>query len=484
MDKLNVINNKYATSLKYTTAGTKLLTQASFTLVPHPSERMHRCNYCLKKGKLQCCSRCHSAYFCGQDCFVSAWIQFHHYLCEISEPLDMGESLLIRTAVMVHSMKTLTNKISKEQELFLNLLQQSLLEEYYVTDTEKLKISKVSDLLKPLFTYEQLASIYNLIRFSSFPITDYDSMHLDPIGIGIYPITSRYIQHSCTPNTALIYERDHQVLIATLDIPEDTPITLNFTELVATRQQRINSLKFRFGETFICECTRCNGVYTNVDKILGQPWNVSTDTMISAFANEIQAWEGEVSELTHEICRMIAPEFYAIAYNNQSIKKKSFTTLLNHQLPPYLAIHTQEERARRILPIVSSLVKKQSVYLSINAIHTAERLYPVLVQEGKWVEASRCAMYLLMAYRLVYPVLYPTVIYQRLIVCRTAWNSLVQLEIMQKPAKKMERVYEKGVSLYIEAGKSAISKIFGKSSPMWQEVVEIQWLFERDQKLK
>lgn len=483
MDNLKTIDDKYVVPLKYTPAGTRILTQAPFTLVPCPSEHLHRCDYCLKKQKLQCCSRCHSAYFCGQDCFVSSWIQFHHYLCESTVPLDVEETLLAKTALMIHSMNTLTNKINTEQKLFLDLLLQPQQHEYRLSDKQKTKITKVTDLLQSMFTFDQLVTIHKIIQFSSFTITDPDSMHMDPIGIGIYPITSRYIQHSCTPNSAWIYEGNQQIIVAIQDIPQDTPITVNFTNLVATRQQRLNSLKTRFSDSFSCNCSRCDGEFENLDKILERQCTIPADQMEQVLTQQIRDWDKELSELTHGICRMIVPEFYAFTYN-PAIKKKSFSTFLHHQLPPYLATQTRQENARRIVPILKILVEKETPYLSVQAVQAAEKLYPALIQDGRWVEASRCAMYLLMVYRLVYPALYPLLVYHRLVVCRTSWNSLVQLELMKHSGKEVERLYEKGVSLYIESAKVAISKIFGKRSSMWKEVVEIQWLFERDQKLK
>jgi hypothetical protein len=379
-------------------------------------------------------------------------------------------------------MNTLTNKINKEQQLFLDLLKEE--RQYDLSDTEKLKIEKVADLLQTVFTVDQLETIYKVIQFASFPITDPECMHLNPIAIGVYPITSRYIQHACTPNAAWVYEGKRQVLIAIQDIPQDIPITVSFTTLIATREERCASLKKRFGQSFICQCSRCVGELAPLDQILGRPNPMPADQVKQVFAKQVQDWDGELSQLTRDICHMIAPEFYTATYNKTSIKKKSFASVLHDQLPPYLASHTRQEDTRRIIDTLKVLVGTESPYLSIQAANTAENLYPELIKEGKWMEASRCAMYLLMIYRLVYPALYPKLVYHRLIVCRTSWNSLVQLELAQNSERQKEKVIEKGVSLYIEAAKTTIAKIFGKNSSMWKEVVEIQWLFERDQKLK
>ena len=59
---LEIKNNLYVKT-KIVPAGTTLLTQAPLVSVPFRSEQLGRCNYCLQKAYLQCCSKCHAAYF-------------------------------------------------------------------------------------------------------------------------------------------------------------------------------------------------------------------------------------------------------------------------------------------------------------------------------------------------------------------------------------------------------------------------------------
>lgn len=501
-NQLKIENNIFVSS-KYTTAGTTLLTQAPLASVPFPSERLDRCNYCLRKGNLQCCSKCHSAYFCSQDCFLKSWIHFHRGLCGSADYdkdalLNVNQWLLDRAALTLASHNTLPTKTNAQIQAF------NQLEVVANNNVDQSLVKSTLEKLNPIanYTLPELSILWQRVQISSFPITDSD-MQLDPIAIGIYPITSQYIRHSCRPNASVIYEQGHQLIIALEDIPQNTPITISYVDLVATKDQRQKSLKERFGFEFQCDCIRCQGEYAGLDQLLERDTNLTDKEIEQAFLQQLKAWcvldmvkeygskdvvmpleSLDAPHLAHFICRMIAPDIYVPAFSNIHAKRSTAAIYYDKLSPLTQLKYTREEDARRILPAIEALLGiPPSPFLTIRAIKIAEKVLSRCISESSWVEASRCTIFLYMLYRLVYPTLYPKMVYHSLLMARASWNSLVQLELAGI-GKKLERIYEKGVQLWIQVAKTSVSIIFGRNSSLWREVVEIQWLFERDQKLK
>jgi hypothetical protein len=50
--------------------------------------------------------------------------------------------------------------------------------------------------------------------------------------------------------------------------------------------------------------------------------------------------------------------------------------------------------------------------------------------------------------------------------------------------KKLERIYANGVTNWIEIGKDAIEATFGKGTSLWRDIIELQWVYNREQKVK
>ncbi|KAI9273166.1 hypothetical protein EDC94DRAFT_594055 [Helicostylum pulchrum] len=509
-NKLKIKNNIFVTS-NDTPAGTILLTQAPLASVPFPSERLNRCNYCLRKGNLQCCSRCHSSYFCSNDCFLNAWINFHRTQClptttttDDDTTTNLDQILLERLALTLHSHNNLKKNIPILQQLSIDALNTLQLPLHAPPVSTKYLHHAVKN---TDWSIEDLSILDNRIKIASFQITDPDT-RLDSIAIGVYPITSQYVRHSCRPNAALIYKQGHQLLVALENIPADTPVTISYVDLLATKQQRQDQLEQRFGFNYQCDCMRCTGEFKGLDTLLerGQSLNLTPAELETTLEQQLKTWSVlemiktyaakdfdtvtsvqqplDAPHLAHFICRMIAPDIYVPALNK--VGKKSMAAIYYNRLPPLSQkSFSRQDETTRILPAIHALLQRNchSPFMSIAGIKAGENLLKKLVVEERWVEASRCTIYLFMMYRLIYPSLYPKMVYHSLVLTRASWNSLVQLELAGL-GKKLEAVYQESVRLWIMVALNSILKTFGQDNSLWREIVEIKWLFERDQKLK
>ncbi|KAI7847870.1 hypothetical protein BDC45DRAFT_524908 [Circinella umbellata] len=519
---------------KHIEPGTTVLSQQALASVPLPSIRGQRCNYCLSKASLQCCSRCRSAYFCSNDCFRNAWLQFHRVLCEPQEydiygdGVDADRWLLERAALTLHSHNRLSKHHSHspphlplaikaldslassphiastpQKSTTATLSPSSLLsadvssspEQSALPTTTKKEVDfdAVSRYLEPYgchYTKEQLDDLWQKVQKATFDIVDHDQ-YLDTIALGIYPLTTLYIRHSCRPNTGIVYKRGAQHLIALDDIPPGEPITISYVDLLQSKAERMEQLRQRFGPDFECHCARCDGEYAILDKLLDtseekrpgydeaelerqcQSWNVLN--MVKAYQTIATPVLLDVSNYTHYTSRIMAPDIYTPGTSSSTRNDGKLN---------FIAKETKVMTAKKVVPALVALSQVPSVpAFTLQSLRAARKLLRRLISENRWVEASRCALYLFVTYRLVYPTLHPTLSYHSLIVARACWNSLVQLELAGI-GHKLERIYESGVHTWIAVARESVYYTFGQETNLWREIVELQWVFERDQKLK
>ncbi|KAI8368964.1 hypothetical protein BD560DRAFT_370878 [Blakeslea trispora] len=495
---LEIKNNLYVTT-KMVPAGTTLLTQAPLVSVPTRSEQLGRCNYCLQKAYLQCCSKCHAAYFCSHTCFVKAWVHFHGKLCHKSSE----DNLLERTLFTLHKEHPDTSSITPDMSVSAFQSLQVYPDESNYTQLETIRA-------KHGLTHcstKELAQLTQRVHIASFTIMDH-TRQLEPIGVGVYPVTSQYVRHSCRPNACLIYHKNVQAIVSLEDIPADTPISISYIDLVASKSERAKALQERFGSHFKCHCARCEGDFQVLDRMLDrseqeashytqqelehmlvkqiEPWSILE--MIREYgADDTEASNNlvwlDAPHLTHFINRMIAPDIYSPVFQTKTQPQSTAAFYFDRLSPLLQGKLDQEEDRRRILPAIQALEHHKSLWLSVKAIQAAEQVLSNCITEGNWIHACRCAVFLNMVYRLFYPSLYPNMAYHSVLVARTSWNSLVQLELAGL-GKKLERIYEAGVQLWVNVAEKSVARTFGKQSLFYREVIEIQWLFERDQKLK
>ncbi|KAI7902189.1 uncharacterized protein BX663DRAFT_436112 [Cokeromyces recurvatus] len=475
--KLNIENDKFVAA-EYIKSGTVIVVQAPLASVPLPSKRHQRCNYCLRKAQLQCCSRCRSAYFCSNECFRNAWLHFHRVLCEpqetdIYKDIDADRWLLERTALVLHS----HDRLNKQNS--------------YVAEFLKLFDYQISQ--------EDLDLLWHRIKLSSFPILDTEH-HLDQVAIGVYPATSLLTNHSCCPNAALLYKQSTQYIVTIEDILPGEPITIAYVDLINTRARRMQKLKERFGPHFECQCMRCQGELSCLDAALekGEECGLTEVEAVELMSRSIKTWSVldmikhaqmrekdswssiqvlEPPQFAHFVSRIAAPDiFYAFVEDKKLLPRESTYRVFSKEDRAYL---------RQCIKIVINtlLTVPHTPAFSLATIHAAESLLIDRIKRGSWVEASRCASYLIVVYRLIYPPLHPKVSYHTLILARSSWNALVEMELIGVN-KKLENIYDVGTGNWIEIAKNAIDTTFGRDTTLWRDIIELQWVHDRERKVK
>ncbi|KAI8342326.1 hypothetical protein BC941DRAFT_344648 [Chlamydoabsidia padenii] len=499
------INGRTLVALKGFPAGTVLLEQSPLTQVPLPSIRRQRCNYCLRRAALQCCGRCRSAYFCSNTCFRNAWLHYHHVLCEPLEydtytNVDADRWLLERAALTLHSHARL-NKHNSHSPPHLNVNNNHFLPAtgWLPTTTPgaittsrpavPIDFDAVSEMLAPFdcpFRADELLTVQEQISLSRFDILD-PEQHMDKVGYGVYPLTTLYVPHSCRPNTGVTYRQDKQRLVSLEAIAPGDTITISYVDLTLPRSARLDDLRLRFGPDHDCTCERCQGDFACLDQLLDHQKHLRLDQASTMLEQDIKSWsiletvkqsleKGRTAQPLDADTRLVPSEFSHFV--SQAVQGTSMETF---------SAFTKESRSvftQSTIPVIQSLMTCHSVpAFSVNMIRAAEVSLRQLMDQQKWTEAAKCATYLFVVYRLMYPPLHPVCSFHTIILAKTCWNSLIQLELVGI-GNKLESIYMDGIRTWIDVARDSVLTCFGEESGLWREIIDLQWVFERDQKLR
>lgn len=511
-NKIKIDKNKLL-AVEKIKPGTTLFIEPPLASVPLPSKRHQRCNYCLKKAKLQCCSRCRSAYFCSNECFRNAWLHFHRVLCEPQETdiyryVEQDRWLLERTALTLDSYDRLNKQQSHSpphlqfaiQTLQLHQPVSSQSKEQQEKDAQTVKdIAKFLEPFDCQITIDELDVLWQRIQSSSFPILDPEH-HMEQVAVGVYPITSLFVGHSCRPNAGLLYKEGTQYLVAIDDIAPNEPITIAYVDLISTKKERTKALQEKFGTDFVCHCRRCEGDLACIDTALdkAETSGMTLDEGYQFITEHIKTWSvldmvkrgetkdedswGSVQTLeppqfAHFVSRIAFPDLYYAYINDRK------TPYSENALKVVFKQDT-EHLYERLPKAMKALIDVPNIpAFSLSCIRAAEQLLQTRILEGSWVQASRCAIYLSVVYRIIYPPLHPKSTYHTLIMARSAWNALVEMELIGVE-RKLERIYANGTKTFIELASEMINIIFGQKSTLWRDILELQWVYERERKVK
>ncbi|KAJ2718633.1 hypothetical protein GGI07_005667 [Coemansia sp. Benny D115] len=117
--------------------------------------------------------------------------------------------------------------------------------------------------------------------------------------LSLYPVTSLFFHHSCSPNCVFVGETNGTLFVRTLaDVPAEQELTISFVDLYQPREQRRRELLL--SRHFWCKCKRCSTLLSqSVDRFMdGIMCNKCNDgVMIFEETKEVQ----DINELMTDI---------------------------------------------------------------------------------------------------------------------------------------------------------------------------------------
>ncbi|PRQ26466.1 putative histone-lysine N-methyltransferase chromatin remodeling SET family [Rosa chinensis] len=241
--------------------GEVIISQEPYVCVPKNSIADHKCDACFESSNLKKCSGCKIVYYCSSTCQKSEW-KLHRLECEAFSklPIEFRHQITppIRLTIRLHCRSKLQSQ---------KTIPTSAMDNYDLVKALVAHMSKIDD--EQRWLYAQMANLVSLIlqwpdinkkevaeNFSKMVFnahTIYDS-GLKHLGKGLYPVIS-IMNHSCLPNSILVFEGRSAVLRAVQHIPKGAEVLTSYIDLVGSTVTRQKALKEQY--LFTCTCPRC-----------------------------------------------------------------------------------------------------------------------------------------------------------------------------------------------------------------------------------
>ncbi|VFQ83479.1 unnamed protein product [Cuscuta campestris] len=214
--------------------GEVIISQEPYVSVPTKtkSEPLPKCEWCFTSSNVKKCSSCQVVYYCGQLCQKSDW-KLHRLECQALLKVERDKIKSLAPTIRLMIKLYIRKKLQSESNIPTTVMDNYTLIEALVSHMSDIDGEK-------LVLYAQMANLANLIlrwtdinikeiaenfcKFACNAHTICDS-ELKPLGTGIYPVISM-INHSCAPNSVLVFEGRLAVVRALQDIKKGTEAEL------------------------------------------------------------------------------------------------------------------------------------------------------------------------------------------------------------------------------------------------------------------
>ncbi|KAL7118030.1 hypothetical protein ACP275_03G110000 [Erythranthe tilingii] len=245
--------------------GEVIISQIPYVAVPNKNKESpeSKCEWCFSSNTLKACSACRVVWYCSSNCQKSDW-KFHRVECRTLSKVDKERVKLLTPSVRLMVKLCIRRKLEIEK-----IFPATVADNYKHVDALVSHMSEVEE--KQLILYAQMANLVNLIlqwpdseinikeiaeNFSKLACNAHTicDSELRPLGTGLYPVIS-IINHSCLPNSVLVFEERLAVVRAMQNIPKGAEVTISYVEIAGSTITRQKSLKEQY--FFTCSCSRC-----------------------------------------------------------------------------------------------------------------------------------------------------------------------------------------------------------------------------------
>ncbi|KAK6246149.1 hypothetical protein SCA6_009239 [Theobroma cacao] len=390
--------------------GEVIISQEPYVFVPNNSLTESSCDGCFSKSNLKKCSACQVVWYCGSTCQKLEW-KLHRLECQALAKLDKERRKSVTPTIRMMVKLYLRRKLQSERVIPVTAIDNYNLVEQLVS--HMLDIDE-----KQLVLYAQMANLVNLIlgcpdidikeiaeNFSKIACNAHTicDSELRPLGTGLYPVIS-IINHSCLPNSVLVFEGRLAVVRAVQHIPKDAEILISYIETATSTITRQKTLKEQY--LFTCTCPCCIKV--------GQHDDIQESAILEGYRcrdNRCSGFLLRESDDKGFVCQQCG-----LTRNKEEIRKKSrdIKALLDKapkstssgNILLYFFISDPQD-AMILYKNIEKLQKEVCHPFSISLMRTWEKLHEVLVQLEEWKEALTFCRLTIPVYERVYPGFHP-----------------------------------------------------------------------------
>ncbi|KAL7597310.1 hypothetical protein Lser_V15G31106 [Lactuca serriola] len=360
-----------------------------------------RCDWCFTSSNVKRCSSCQVVWYCGSKCQTSDW-KVHRLECQLLAKLEKNRIKSLTPSIRLMVKLYLRRKLQNEK-----VIPTSVTDNYNLVKDLVSHISEVEEM--QLVLYAQMASLVNIIlQWSTLNIKEIaenfsklacnahticDS-ELIPLGTGLYPVIS-IINHSCSPNSVLVFEGRIATVRAMQTIPKGSEVLISYIETAGSTMTRQKALKDQY--FFICSCPRCIklGEHDDIEEsAILEGYRCKNDTCNGLLLRDLESKGFKCQQ-----CGIVREkeEIVKIASEEKTISNKASVALSS--------CHNKE--ALDMYLMVEKLQMKLCHSYSINLMRTRETLLKILMELQDWKKALTYCRLTIPVYERVYPKFHP-----------------------------------------------------------------------------
>ncbi|KAF8377029.1 hypothetical protein HHK36_030401 [Tetracentron sinense] len=381
-------------------AGDVIISQEPYAYVSNNSSDS-RCEGCFSSINLKKCSACQVVWYCGSTCQKSDW-KLHRLECQALAQLSNDRRKLLTPSIRLMVRLYLRRKLQSEQ-----VIPTTATDNYDLVEALVDHMSDIDE--QQLVLYAQMANLVNLIlKWPEMNIKDITGnfsklacnahticdSELRPLGTGLYPVVS-IINHSCLPNSVLVFEGSLAVVRAVQPIPRGNEILISYIETAGSTMTRQKALKEQY--LFTCACPRCLkvGLYEDIQESAILEGYGCEDDKCRGFLLR----DSDDKAFVCQQCGLVRnkDEVKKIAREVKLMSDKASTSLSSGY---YL-------EASNMYKAIEQLQLKMCHSLSLNLMRTRETLLKILMELKDWRGALMYCRLTIPIYQRVYPRIHP-----------------------------------------------------------------------------
>lgn len=382
--------------------GELVLEQSPFVAVL-TTDMDKRCDGCYKEGmNYKCCSSCKTVWYCSATCQRKEW-SIHKHECKTLVTLMEEKQRTLTPSLRLMLRLLIKRHLQEAREVPFDAM-----DNYHIVAALPTHFQETPE--QQLILYAQMASLVksaciledveikdlteNFCRFACNAHTICDD-ELRPLGTGVYPVLS-IINHSCHPNSVLLFEGKQAVVRVIEPITEGAEVTVSYVELGVTATTRHKTLKEQY--FFDCFCSRCQR--------LGSSEGMMEDSLLEGFKCLTTKCKGILLPDSEDSLKMVCQTCSAKHYKSTLLKHTEKIDAVSMEATQLLSTGNMVE-ARCAFEHLNKLQAQVWHSYSIHRIRTYDSLLKVCMSLEDWPSSLKFCHQAIPAYERAYHPYHP-----------------------------------------------------------------------------
>lgn len=376
--------------------GEVIVSQEPYVWVPNKSSGYSRCDGCFTSNNLKKCSSCHVVWYCGSTCQKLEW-KLHRLECQALSRLDEDKRQSVTPSIRLMLKLCIRRKLQSDK-----VIPTTATDNYSLVEALVSHMSDIDE--KQLLLYAQMANLVNLIlqwpdinikeiaeNFSKFACNAHTicDSELRPLGTGLYPVIS-IINHSCLPNSVLMFEGRLAVIRAVQHIPRGAEVFISYIEIAASTMTRQKALKEQY--LFTCTCPRCIK--------MGQSDDIEESAILEGYQCKNDQCNGFL--LRSSDCNGFICQQCGLVRDKKEIRKIASEV---KSMSDKVLLSSSSGNHQETVSLYQKIEKLQRSFchpFSISLMQTREKLVKILMDQQDWREALAYCRLTIPVYQRVY----------------------------------------------------------------------------------